>query len=60
MTTRAPRSAGLATTNQKRAVMSDRRVAVSISILFIVQVVTAAVGVSFVQSFVDGDPNRPR
>jgi hypothetical protein len=34
--------------------MSSRRVAVSISIMFIVQVVTAAIGVSFVTSFLDG------
>ena len=38
--------------------MSNRRLALSISILFIVQILTAAIGVSFVQSFVDGDPNR--
>lgn len=37
--------------------MSKRRVARSISILFIVQVLTAAIGVSFVQSFTDADPN---
>lgn len=37
--------------------MSNRKVAVSISILFIVQVLTAAIGNSFVQSFIDGDPN---
>ena len=49
---------GWPTTNQKASkCMSNRRVAVSISILFIVQVLTAAIGVSFVQSFVDGDPN---
>ena len=34
------------------------RLARSISVLFIVQIVTAAVGVSFVQAFVDGDSNR--
>ena len=34
------------------------RLARSISVLFIVQIITAAVGVSFVQSFVDGDSNR--
>ena len=38
--------------------MSNRKVALTISILFIVQVLTAAIGVSFVQSFIDGDPNR--
>jgi hypothetical protein len=38
--------------------MRNRRVAISISILFIVQVGTAAIGVSIVQSFINGDPNR--
>lgn len=38
--------------------MSTRRVAISTSILFIVQLLTAAIGNSFVQSFIDGDPNR--
>ncbi len=37
--------------------MSTRRVAVSISILFIMQVLTAAIGVSFVQSSIDEDPD---
>jgi hypothetical protein len=32
--------------------------ALSISILFIVQLLTAAIGNSFVQKFIDGDPNR--
>jgi len=34
------------------------RLAPSISVLFIVQILTAAIGVSLVQAFVDGDPNR--
>ena len=38
--------------------MSNRKIALSISILFIVQLLTAAIGTSFVQSFIDGDPNR--
>jgi len=38
--------------------MSPRGVALSISVLFIVQILTAAIGVSFVQSFLDGDPDR--
>lgn len=38
--------------------MSNRRAAIAISILFIIQVLTAAIGLSFVQSFIDGDPNR--
>ena len=38
--------------------MSNRRVAIALSILFIVQILTAAIGNSFVQSFLDGDPNR--
>jgi hypothetical protein len=38
--------------------MPHRRVALSISVLFIVQILTAAIGVSFVQSFLDGDSNR--
>lgn len=38
--------------------MSNRSVAVSISILFIVQILTAAIGNQFVQSFIDGDPDR--
>ena len=38
--------------------MSNRKVAISIAILFIVQILTAAIGNSFVQSFIDGDPNR--
>ena len=38
--------------------MSNRRVAVPLSILFIVQILTAAIGNSFVQSFIDGGPNR--
>ena len=38
--------------------MSKRKVEISISILFIVQLLTAAIGNSFVQSFIDGDPNR--
>ena len=38
--------------------MSNSRVAISLSILFIVQILTAAIGNSFVQSFIDGDPNR--
>jgi hypothetical protein len=38
--------------------MSNRKMALSISILFIVQLLTAAIGNSFVQKFIDGDPNR--
>ncbi len=38
--------------------MSYRKVEVSISVLFVVQVLTAAIGTSFVQSFSDGDPNK--
>lgn len=38
--------------------MSNRRTAISISVLFIVQVLTAAIGLSFVQLFIDGDPDR--
>jgi hypothetical protein len=38
--------------------MATRRVARAIGILFIVQVLTAAIGNSFVQAFIDGDPNR--
>lgn len=38
--------------------MSHRKAAASIGILFIVQVLSAAIGNSFVQSFIDGDPNR--
>jgi hypothetical protein len=38
--------------------MSHRKVAISLSILFIVQLLTAAIGNSFVQSFIDGDPSR--
>lgn len=38
--------------------MSNGSVAISISILFIVQILTAAIGNSFVQSFIDGDPNE--
>jgi hypothetical protein len=38
--------------------MSNRKVAISIAILFIVQILTAAIGNSFVQSFIDGDTNK--
>ena len=38
--------------------MSYRRAETSISVLFIVQVLTAAIGTSLVQSFVDGDPDK--
>jgi hypothetical protein len=38
--------------------MSNRKMALSISILFIVQLLTAAIGNSFVQKFIDGDPNK--
>jgi hypothetical protein len=38
--------------------MSNRKLALSISVMFPVQVITAAIGNSFVQSFLDGDPNR--
>jgi len=38
--------------------MSSRGLALAVSVLFIVQIVTAAIGVSFVRSFVDGDSNR--
>ena len=34
------------------------RLARAISVLFIVQILTAAIGVSFVQAFMDGDSNR--
>lgn len=55
-----PRGHGSAAIDIKKASnhMSSRRVATSISILFIVQVLTAAIGLSFVQSFIDGGPNR--
>ena len=36
---------------------SERRLALTISILFIVQLLTAAIGNSFVQSFIDGSPD---
>jgi hypothetical protein len=38
--------------------MFNRKLALSISVLFPVQVITAAIGNSFVQSFLDGDPDR--
>ena len=38
--------------------MSNRKMAISISALFIVQVLTAAIGNSFVQSYVDGAANK--
>ena len=36
---------------------SERKLALTISILFIVQLLTAAIGNSFVQSFIDGSPD---
>jgi len=38
--------------------MPNKKIAVSVSILFIVQMLTAAIGNTFVQAFVDGDPNK--
>ncbi|MGV8910045.1 MAG: DUF4386 family protein [Propionicimonas sp.] len=38
--------------------MSNRRVAIAVSILFIAQILTAAIGNSLVQAFVDGDSSR--
>ena len=43
--------------NQGR-VMSRRMIAVTVGILFVVQMVTAMVGTSLIQAFVDGDPER--
>lgn len=39
-------------------VMSRRKIAVTVGILFIVQMVTAMVGTSLIQAFVDGDTAR--
>ncbi len=39
---------------------SRRRVATSVGVLFVVQMVTAMFGTSFVQSFADGDTDRAR
>src|SRR5688500_11373736 len=38
--------------------MSNRKTAIAVSVLFIVQILTAAIGNSFVQAFVDGDSNK--
>lgn len=38
--------------------MSRRMIAVTVGILFIVQMATALVGTSLIQAFVDGDPDR--
>jgi hypothetical protein len=38
--------------------MSRRMIAVTVGILFVVQMVTAMVGTSLIQAFVDGDPER--
>jgi len=38
--------------------MAHRKIAIAVSILFIVQMLTAAIGNTFVQAFVDGDPNK--
>jgi hypothetical protein len=38
--------------------MSRRMIAVTVGILFLVQMVTAMVGTSFIQAFVDGDTER--
>ena len=37
---------------------SRRKIAISVGILFVVQMVTAMAGTSLIQSFVDGDPAR--
>jgi hypothetical protein len=42
----------------QRRVMSRRMIAVTVGILFIVQMVTAMVGTSLIQAFVDGDTER--
>jgi uncharacterized protein DUF4386 len=38
--------------------MSTRKIAIAIGVLFIVQMVTAMIGNSLTQAFVDGDPNK--
>ena len=43
--------------NQERG-MSRRKIAVTVGILFIVQMVTAMIGTSLIQAFVDGDTAR--
>ncbi len=38
--------------------MSRRKIAVSVGILFFVQMINAMIGTSLIQAFVDGDPDR--
>jgi len=38
--------------------MSNRKRAIAVGILFFVQMITAMVGTSLIQAFVDGDPNK--
>ena len=38
--------------------MSNRKIAVIVGILFFVQMITAMIGTSLIQAFVDGDPNK--
>jgi hypothetical protein len=56
-TTAKPTSPTHRMLNQRRA-MSRRMIAVTVGILFVVQMVTAMVGTSLIQAFVDGDTER--
>ena len=48
----------MTTQTTTKSVMSRRKIAVSVGVLFIVQMVTAMFGTSLIQAFVDGDPAR--
>ncbi len=52
-----PTSGMLRFTNPRR-VMSRRKIAVTVGILFFVQMATAMIGTSLIQAFVDGNPER--
>ena len=51
-------SAQVSLWQQRSKVMFQRKIAVSVGILFFVQMITAMIGTSLIQAFVDGDPDR--